>query len=352
MPFSRRELLTAGIAAPFVSSCAMRRSVDSEETVSSLATKLGISATYVTLAAGNPAPAVALSNGSSRRVVHADSLFQAASLTKPVIAFVALALAREGKLDLGAPVSRYLPSGYRHRQNPGSNPPKFDLVEASMLASIPVATLLNHSSGLPNWSGSTLRPGFAAGQRWSYSGEAYVLLHAIISAITGQDIDTVVDNYVFGPLEMRRSGMRLTEGMRDHLAGSTGWLPWARPIEFIEANAAASLYTTATDYAKLMAHWVGDDELLALTLARPVSVDQRLGLSWGYGWGMEIAAGGPYLWQWGNNPGYRAFAMISASSGNGFVLLTNSEQGMKLAEPLARTAIPSEHGAFRFYMLA
>ena len=252
-----------------------------------------------------PLYTVMLSNGSSRRMVHADSLFQAASLTKPVIAFVALSLARQGQLDLDAPVSQYLPSGYRHRQNPRSNPREFDLVDANMLASIPVATLLNHSSGLPNWSGNTLKPGFAAGQRWSYSGEAYVLLHAIISAITAQEIDTSVERYVFEPLEMGRSRMRLTEGMRDQVVGSTGWLPWARPIEFVEANAAASLYTTAEDYAKLMAHWVKDDALLALTLSRPVTVDPSLGLSWGCGWGIEAAAGGPYLWQWGNNPIHR-----------------------------------------------
>ena len=351
MPISRRKLLAISIAAPLASSCAMRGSQASGETVSSLAMKLGINATYVTVSAGKLAPAVALSYSSQLRPAHADSLFQAASLTKPVIAFVALALARQGKLNLDAPLSQYLPDGYQHRQNPRANPPKFDLVKANTLATIPVSTLLNHSSGLPNWSSSTRNSEFDAGGRWQYSGEGYVLLHAIIRAITGQDIDAFVDKYVFGPLEMRRSRMRLTEDMRDQLVQSTAWLPWTRPIEFVEPNAAASLHTTATDYAKLMAHWVNDDALLALTLAKPVPTDPSLGLSWGYGWGVEVAAGGPYLWQWGNNPGFRAFAMISASSGNGFVLLTNSERGMPLADLLARTVIPSAHGAFRFHMV-
>lgn len=329
----------------------MTRSRSSEETASSLAMKLGICATYVPLSAGKPAPPVALSHCSTARPIRADSLFQAASLTKPVIAFVALALQRDGKLDLHAPVSRYLPDGYRHRQNPGSNPPKFDLVKVDALAAIPVGTLLNHSSGLPNWTGGPLRSGFVAGERWQYSGEAYVLLQAVVSAITGQDIEACVNEYVFEPLEMRHSRMRLTVEIRDQLVSSTSWLPWTRPLEFAEANAAASLYTTATDYAKLVSHWVNDDALLSLTLATPVPTDPSLGLSWGYGWGVEAAAGGPYLWQWGNNPGYRAFAMVSASSGNGFVLLTNSERGMVLAKPLARTIIPSEHGVFRFHML-
>jgi len=66
---------------------------------------------------------------------------------------------------------------------------------------------------------------------------------------------------------------------------------------------------------------------------------------------IETAAGGPYLWQWGNNPGYRAFAMVSVASKGGFILLTNSEHGLPLAAVLARTTIPAEHGVFRFHML-
>jgi hypothetical protein len=66
-----------------------------------------------------------------------------------------------------------------------------------------------------------------------------------------------------------------------------------------------------------------------------------------------VASGGPYLlWQWGNNPGFQAFAMISASTSmkhhtrNGFVLFTNSERAMPLAASLAHS-----NGAFRFHML-
>ena len=350
MPIPRRSLLAAGLVAPFVSSCATKNGTVDNDNVSSLAMKLGISATYATISGGKPNAAVALSNGSSHPV-HANSVFQAASLTKPVTAFVALALAREGKLDLNAPASRYLPDGYRHRQNPAASPPKFDLVKAGVLAGIPVASLLNHTSGLPNWTGAQLTPGFEAGKRWQYSGEAYVLIQSIISAITGQDFEAVVDRYVFEPLAMDHSRLRLTDDMRGQIASSTGWLPWSRPIEFAEANAAASLHTTAGDYAKLLARWVNDETLLALTLSKPVATDASLGLSWGYGWGIESAHGGPYLWHWGNNPGYRAFAMVSATSGNGFTLLTNCERGLALARPLARATVPSEHNVFRFHML-
>ena len=354
MPISRREFLVAGAITPFLSSCATNLSKFSEEPLPALAARLGVcAATYVTLDAGKPNNTVVLSGCSSARPIHAEAMFQAASLTKPVVAFVALTLVRDGKLDLSAPVSRYLPDGYIHRQNPfgGANARQVDLVPASTLAGIPVATLLNHSSGLPNWTKGALVPEFVPGERWQYSGEGYVLLQAVISAVTGQGIEAFVSKYVFDPLGMRHSRLRLTEDLREQVVNGASWFGWDSQFDFREPNAAASLYTTTEDYAKLLSALLADTTLLSLTLANPVPTEPELGLAWGYGWGIETAAGGPYLWHWGNNPGFRAFAMVSASSRNGYVLFTNSERGMPLAASLARSTIPAEHGVFRFHML-
>ncbi len=240
-----------------------------------------------------------------------------------------------------------------HRQNPfgdaSDNP--VDLVPAHVLARIPVATLLNHSSALPNWTGDTLAPEFEPGTRWQYSGEGYVLLQAVISAVTGLGIELFVLKYVFDPLGMRQSRMRLTEDIRAQLVSGTSWFGGERQFDFREPNAATSLYTTASDYAKFLAALLADASLLSLTIANPIAAEPELGLAWGYGWGIETATGGPYLWQWGNSPGFRAFAMVSTSGGDGFVLFTNSERGMPLAASLARLTVPVEHGVFRFGML-
>lgn len=354
MLISRRKFLVTSAITPFLSSCATNLSKFSDEPIPALATRLGVcAATYVTFDAGKPNTPVEVSGCSSARHIDEAAIFQAASLTKPVIAFVALKLVRDGKLDLSAPVSRYLPKGYAHRKNPfgGANAREFDLVPATTLARIPVATLLNHSSGLPNWTSGALFPEFVPGERWQYSGEGYVLLQAVISAVTGQDIESCVSKYVFEPFGMRHSRLRLTEDIREQLVDGALWLGLGHQLEFSEPNAAASLYTTAEDYAKLVSALLADASLLSLTLANPVPTDPKLGLAWGYGWGIESAAGGPYLWQWGNNPGFRAFAMVSASSGNGYVLFTNSERGLALAASLARSSIPAEHGVFRFHML-
>ena len=354
MTLSRRELLLAGASAPFLTACATDLTRYSGEPLPALATQLGVcAASFVTLRAGKPSAPKLVSGCASASPLPPDPVFQAASLTKPVIAFAALKLVSDGRLDLRAPVSRYLPQGYAHRQKPfnGPNDNPSDEGPASTLARIPVASLLNHSSGLPNWTRGALSPEFEPGTRWQYSGEGYVLLQAVLSAVAGQDIESFMSATVLEPLGMRSTRLRLTDDIRERVVDGTSSFGGRVRFDLTEPNAAASLYTTADDYAKLMAALLGAPSLMALTVADPVPVDPALGLSWGRGWGIEAAAGGPYLWQWGNNPGFRAFAMVSVVSGNGFVLLTNSERGMPLAAPLARLAVPAEHGVFRFHML-
>ena len=163
MPISHRKFLIVCFCfiAPWLSSCATNLSRFNNEPIPVAAKKLGVcAASYVILDAGKPTLPVVVSGCSSTHHIDGATVFQAASLTKPVIAFVALQLVREGKLDLDAPVSRYLPDGYTHRQNPfdSKNDPEVDLVPASTWVRIPVATLLNHSSGLPNWASGTLAP--------------------------------------------------------------------------------------------------------------------------------------------------------------------------------------------------
>lgn len=354
MSISRRELLVAGATAPLLTACATDLTQYAEQPFPALAARLGVcAASYATLSDGKPNLSVMTSGCSPAAPVGAEAVFQAASLTKPVIAFVALQLVREGRLDVRAPVSRYLPGGYTHRQHPFGGPQdrRADAVPASTLARIPLGTLLNHSSGLPNWTRGPLAPEFEPGSRWQYSGEGYVLLQTVISAVTGQDIESVVAQRVFEPLGMRHSRLRLTDDIRAQVLDGTSWLGGRVRFDMREPNAAASLYTTAADYARLLAAWLADPALLALVMEQAVSTDAALGLAWGKGWGIETAAGGPYLWQWGNNPGFRAFAMVSVASRNGFVLLTNSERGMPLAASLAHATVPAEHGVFRFSAL-
>jgi CubicO group peptidase (beta-lactamase class C family) len=354
MPINRRNFLIAGPTLPALTSCATDLSAYRGAPVTHLAAQLGIcSASYALLKAGIARPATAISGCGDATATEPDAIFQAASLTKPVIAFGALRLALAGQLDLEAPVSKFLPLGYTHFQSVLARSPRDanDRVPASELSRIPVKALLNHTSGLPNWASSKLSLKFQPGERWAYSGEGYVLLQSVIEAATGMSLVAYFDQHVFGPLGMRDTSLIWKESFASRARSGMSDSGAVRQIRFLRPVAAASLYTTAGDYAQFLSALVTDKQLTSLTLAKPVLVDRELGLEWGYGWGIERAEGGPYLWQWGNNPGFRAFSMVSTSSQDGFVVLTNSDRGMPLAVPLAYAAMPTEHNAFRFAMV-
>lgn len=355
MQINRRKLLLAGAVLPTLTSCANDISKHRDRPVATLARDLRVcAATHATLRSGKPGPSISLAGcGNPRGVNELDAIFQAASLTKPVIAFGALRLAVDGQLDLQSPVSRYLPNGYTHYHSVLARSPtdSNDFVPASALSGLPVAALLNHTSGLPNWASGKLSFDFQPGERWEYSGEGYVLLQAVIEAVTGLSLAAYFDRHIFRALGMHDTSLIWKDEFSTRAQPGTSVWGTVRQVRFLTPVAAASLYTTTSDYARFMAALLADHPLASLTISTPVQVNRELGLEWGYGWGIERAEGGPYIWQWGNNPGFRSFAMASVSSKDGFVILTNSERGMALAVPLAFATFPVEHSAFRFSMV-
>ncbi|WP_374583389.1 serine hydrolase domain-containing protein [Pseudoduganella sp.] len=341
---SRRHFLLAGAGLPLLSACASDIISLSDRPPEVLTRELGVgAASYVVLRGGKPVPAVALSGKP-------DAIFQAASLTKPVVALAALRLVQAGRLEPGAPVSRYLPGGYKHFHNPlrRAAGDAFDLLPASTLERVTVAQLLNHSAGFPNWSSGALSFKSEPGARWGYSGEGYVMLQEVIEAVTQTGLAAYLEQQLFAPLGMVDSSLVWRDAFAGRAVGGAMMLGVEQRMRFQSAVAASSLYTTAADYARFMSALLTDESLLAMTLSTSVEADKPLGLAWGLGWGIEQGAGGPYLWQWGNNPGFRAFAMASTVSKDGFVVLTNNANGMPLAASLARLVLPAEHNAFRF----
>jgi CubicO group peptidase (beta-lactamase class C family) len=282
-----------------------------------------------------------------------DSIFQGASLAKPVVAYGVLKLVQRGLLDLDAPVLSYLPGGYVRRINPFDNRPPVltERVTAPELKGVTLRMLLSHTSGLPNWSTGRLTFDFPPGTSWQYSGEGFMLLQCVVEAVAGRPLDEVIRREVFEPIGMTSTELRWKASLAERLVDGTSLSGQKRQLRFPEPIAAASLYTTANDYAKFVATLLSDSSALNLTTEKPATAHRHTGQEWGLGWGIEPDVQGLNLWQWGSNPGYRAFVMASASSGNAVVVFTNSERGMALAQPLTKIVLPGEHPAFRFPML-
>lgn len=285
---------------------------------------------------------------------NSDSIFQAASLSKPVFAFAVLNLVEQGKLELDTPVVKYLPQGYWHRSNPFETklPFKEDLVSDPRIQAVTARMILNHTSGLPNWAFEPLSFESTPGAEWHYSGEGYALLQRAVEAITGKPLDQLMSEQILKPLGMNHSEYVWKQQFNQNIApGFSSDGAKIKPWNFENPIAAATLYTSAEDYAEFVVAVLNDAPLLKQIEVTPVTVDASLNLSWGLGWGIETSKNEHFLWHWGNNPGYRAFVMASVQSGDGIIIFTNSDNGLALAEPITNKVLPSNHKIFQFYML-
>ena len=63
-------------------------------------------------------------------------------------------------------------------------------------------------------------------------------------------------------------------------------------------------------------------------------VDALDGIFWGLGWGLQPTINGSALWEWGDNAGYKSFAWLAPDASKGFVMLSNSANGMLVLHEL------------------
>lgn len=323
------------------------------DTLQFLARKHGICNVSAAVVQNRQVRAVAAAQGCAADVPLApDAVFEAASLSKPVFAYAVLKLVQAGKMALDAPVMNYLPGGYVHRFHPYGIDSPTDLVQDPRLQAVTVRMALNHTAGLPNWSSGPLAFDFLPGQRWQYSGEGYALLQRAVEAVTHENLAAYMTRAVFEPLGMRHSAYTRQPGLEKYtVPGTTRDGTPLKPWPFQVPVAAFTLYTSAPDYGAFLAALLDDAPTLRQIVAAPVPVDARLKLAWGQGWGLENRGSELFIWQWGNNPGYRAFVMASPQTGNGFVMFSASDKGLDLAEPLGQFLLPGPHPAFKFPLL-
>ena len=265
--------------------------------------------------------------------VDENTVFDAASLSKPIFAQVVLQLVDQGQLTLDTLLVDQL-AGYI------ANDPR--------ASSISVAHALSHSSGLPNWRSleHPLRTYFSPGERFSYSGEGFLYLQRVVEAVTGEPLEGLAQKLVFEPLGMTRSSFvweRRFEANRAY--GHDVFGTPALGNKPGEANAAWSLQTCAVDYARFLIGALAGTRLrpatTQLALAPRIQVKHRgiesLGLSpevattgvaWGLGWGLEPAAG--TFFHWGANGPFTAFTIGSLQDRCAFVIFTNGASGLSI----------------------
>ncbi|MBZ5590116.1 MAG: class A beta-lactamase-related serine hydrolase [Acidobacteriia bacterium] len=265
-----------------------------------------------------------------------ETVFEAASLGKPVFAYAVVRLAERGDFDLDRPLPVYLPYA--------------DVRNDPRIRKITARRVLCHTTGFPNWRrGGQLTIDFDPGDRFSYSGEGYVYLQKVIEAVTGMSVDDFVGREVFQPLGMAASSYGWRDAYEASAAVGHDYLQQpTRKAKPTKPNVAATLHTTVGDYARFLAEMFHPRLLKSVTVEQMLKAQVELekDLSWGLGWGLERASGRSYFWHWGDNGAFRGFAIGCRETGDGLVLLTNAENGLSIAEPIVGAVIGGSHPVF------
>lgn len=268
------------------------------------------------------------------------SVFEAASLTKPVVAYAVLKLVDQGKIDLDAPLNKYLGSNY-------------DVGEDKRLDLITARRVLSHTSGFPNWrrnDSKVLPILFNPGEKFSYSGEGFVYLSKVVEKLTGENFEDFVQKNVFTPLGMRNSSLvyqdrfdKLKVYRHSFLGALTG------RNQSKEFNAAASLQTTAEDYARFVIAVLEGRGLKKKTRQEMLTPQIRINpekfpeLGWGLGIGLETIGEETFVWHWGDNGDAKAFVIASEKSGKGIVFFANGSSGLSFVREMLRDSIGGHH---------
>lgn len=264
-----------------------------------------------------------------------ETLFQAASLSKPVFAYAVLRLAERGELDLDAPVADLLPNER--------------MAHDERYLRITPRMILSHSTGLPNWGGDRLELAFDPGAGYRYSGEGYVYLQRAVSKATGLSLDELVRREAFEPLGMTSSGFVWHDAFEGRLAAGheeDGESLGPRKPEG-EGNAAASLVTTAEDYARFLVALMEGRGLRQGTLEDALSPQVAVaradrepveGLHWSLGWGLQQGPAGRALWHWGHNDGFRNYVVAYPDHGEALVYFANSDHGLAIVRDVLALA--------------
>jgi CubicO group peptidase (beta-lactamase class C family) len=276
-----------------------------------------------------------------------DTIFEAASLSKPVFAYGVLKLYERGILELDRPLVDYLPAPYSD----------FEPLRTSMhdpadarLQRVTARHILSHSAGFGNWEADTIgRLHFEPGERFAYAGEGYMFLQRVVEHLTGEPLALYLARDVLTPLGMRDSSFIWQERYEDRVAHGHGGRSKSAGSTWSEAFAAYSLYTTALDYARFVLETMrtverGSELLEAQSLREIVSPAIRASdaLSWGLGWGIDTTPVGDYFWQWGDLGDFHNFALGSRERRDGLTVFTNSERGLSIFGTLIRAVLGVE----------
>ncbi|MBD8541262.1 beta-lactamase family protein [Oxalobacteraceae sp. CFBP 8761] len=278
-----------------------------------------------------------------------QTLFQAASLSKPVSAMATLRMVEQGKLALDAGIDQALTSWTLPK---GDGTPSLRQLLShtggmsvsgfpGYAAGKTVPTLQQVLDGAGPANTKAIRVSAAPGSAFRYSGGGYTVVQQAMIDRAGQPFDAILHELVLAPLGMTAStyAQPLPPDLAPNAARphDENGKPFPGGAYTYPEQAAAGLWTTPHDLARFAiaiqqgAAGATDGVLtpaMTRTMLQSVKNDYALGLS--------IQDGGKGFSHGGSNQGFKAVFYAAVADGSGAVILTNGDNGIDVAAGLMR----------------
>lgn len=276
----------------------------------------------------------------------------AASITKSVFATYVMELVERGEFSLDEPIARQLKkplNEYEAYRDIAS-----ELVSDPLWPTVTARMLLSHSSGLSNFAfiepDKKMHLHFRPGTDFLYSGEGINLVQFVIEQQKHQPLDELMQQAIFAPLGMTRTGMiyrsEFAADVADRFDLNGQFLSQTKRYP---VHAAGSMSTSAEDLAAFAAALLEGRILKPATRAEmlrpvlsirslhefPLPVDERagpeaqaVGLAYGVGWGLLTKTRyGPAFFKEGHGDGAQNYIVCFERQSSCMIILTNSDNG-------------------------
>ncbi|WP_375765702.1 beta-lactamase family protein [Archangium gephyra] len=299
---------------------------------------------------------------STGEPVTAEHIFAHGSNCKPVTAWGALRLVDEGKVELDAPVDRYLKRW--HLPASGFNASKVTL-----------RRLLSHTAGLGSdtlilhpWRWQPTLEQFISGQvpfhpplhvQWEpgtkqqYSNESFAVVQLLIEDVTGEPFEAYMQRTVLQPLGMQRSSFVWTPENKARAVRPHGFRNEPLPYYNVIVQGAGSLVGPVSDFARFLAasmpgpgglpsgRGVLRPETVALSMSPQPTTDGQGGLDYGLA---SLPDGRKLIQHAGGYAGWFARFAAVPETRMGLVVVVNSPQGEEFYLAIERAWLRTELG--------
>jgi CubicO group peptidase (beta-lactamase class C family) len=254
-----------------------------------------------------------------------NTLFQVASLTKPIVEMTTLRLVGQQLWSLDEPLFHYW-----------TDP---DVANDTLNRLLTTRHVITHQTGFVNWrwlhSTGKLTFDFKPGTRTQYSGEGLEYLKRALEVKFKMPLQDIVNRYLFTPTGMHDTRF-YWDGHVQEERYAIGYNKEGKPYDIrknTEASAADLLMTTIADYTSFGASVIDKKGLTDSTWRDMVSIQGKdSAAKFGLGWEVYngLANDEFALIHGGSDPGVRTIIILLPKSKRGLVIFTNSDNGMRL----------------------